>query len=96
LENHHQEVNSIKEDFIDYDEKIEKITKKMREILKPTEMIVYESLFVKDEDEFIVAKKLGFKTSEQKRSPGYKQIQNIKKNIVIKVKKLIEKGELDL
>ena len=96
LENHHQEVNSIKEDFIDYDEKIEKITNKMKEILKPTELVVYESLFVKDEDEFAVAKKLGFKTNEQKRSPGYKQIQNIKKNIIIKVKKLIERGELDL
>jgi hypothetical protein len=96
LENHQQEVHSVCDDFIDYDLKIEKLTIKMKEILKPNEMLVYESLYVKEEDELSVAKKLGFKTSEAKRSPGYKQIQNIKKNIILKVKKLLKKGELDL
>ena len=96
LENHQQEVWSIHEDFVDYETKIKKLRKKMKEILKPTEMLVFESLFIKDKDDLDVAKKLGFKTNEKKRSPGYKQIQNIKKNIISKVKKLIEKGELDL
>ena len=96
LENHQQEVHSVHDDFIDYEEKIQKLNKKMKEILKPTELLVYESLYIKEEDELSVAKKLGFKTTEAKRSPGYKQIQNIKKNIIKKVKTLIGKGELDL
>ena len=96
LENHQQEVHSVHDDFIDYEEKIKKLNKKMKEILKPTELLVYESLYIKEEDELSVAKKLGFKTSEAKRSPGYKQIQNIKKNIIKKVRSLISKGDLDL
>jgi hypothetical protein len=96
LENHQQEAHSVVEDFIDYDIKIEKLTLKLKGVLKPNEMLVYECLFIKNEDESLIAKKLGFKTNEQKRSPGYKQIQNIKKNIISKVRKLIRKGELDL
>lgn len=96
LESHQQEVHSVIEDFIDYDLKIEKLTDKLKEILKPNEMIVYECLLINNEDEASVARKLGFKTSEHKRNPGYKQIQNIKKNIILKVRKMIRKGELDL
>lgn len=95
LENHQQEVNSIFDDYMDYEQKIEMLTKKMKEILKPNELVVYESLFIKKENELSVAKKLGFKTSEKKRSPGYKQIQNIKKNIIKKVKALISDGDLE-
>ena len=38
----------------------------------------------KDEDQ--VANSMGYKTSEKNRAPGYKQVQNIKKSIMIKVK----------
>jgi len=95
LENHQQEVNSIFDDYINFDEKIEQLNKKMEEILKPTELLVYQSLFIRKENELTVAKKLGFKTTEKKRSPGYKQIQNIKKQIIKKVKSLIEKGDIE-
>jgi len=95
LENHQQEVNSIFDDFMDFDEKIEQLNKKMKEILKPNELMVYESLFILKETELTVAKKLGFKTTEAKRSPGYKQIQNIKKQIIKKAKSLIDKGDIE-
>ena len=95
LENHQQEVNSIFDDYVDYDQKIEMLNKKMDKILKPNELVVYKSLFVERENELSVAKKLGFKTSEKKRSPGYKQIQNIKKNIIKKIKALVENGEIE-
>ena len=39
---------------------------------------------------------MGYKTSEKNRSPGYKQIKNIKKSIIKKVKKLLEKGDVDI
>jgi len=95
LENHHQEVNSVFDDYIDFGAKIEQLNKKMEEVLKPTELLVYKSLFIRKENELTVAKKLGFKTTEKKRSPGYKQIQNIKKQIIKKVKSLIEEGEIE-
>jgi hypothetical protein len=39
---------------------------------------------------------MGYKTSEKNRSPGYKQIKNVKKRIIAKVKDLIEKDEIDI
>ena len=95
LENHQQEVNSIFDDYINFEEKIQELHKLMKKVLKPNELMVYESLFIKKENELTVAKKLGFKTTEKKRSPGYKQIQNIKKQIIKKVKSLIDKGDIE-
>ena len=78
---------------------VEKISKelhiKMKEILKPVEWNVYECLYVKFLSEEETAKKIGYRTSEKNRSPGYKQIKNIKKAIIQKVKKVLEKGEVD-
>lgn len=38
---------------------------------------------------------MGYRTSEKNRIPGYKQIKNIKKSIIDKVRKVLEKGEID-
>ena len=43
-----------------------------------------------------VAKLMNYKTTEKNRVPGYKQIKNIKKSIIEKVKKVLDKGEIDL
>jgi hypothetical protein len=43
-----------------------------------------------------VAVKMGFTTGEKNRKPGYKQIQNIKKNIIKKIKKAIADGKIDI
>ena len=43
-----------------------------------------------------LAKIMGYRTTEKNRSPGYKQIKNIKKSIIKKVKKLLDKGDIDL
>jgi hypothetical protein len=95
LENHQQEVNSMPCDYIDFEEKVKQLNEKVKTVLKPTELLVYESLFILKENELTVAKKLGFKTTEKKRSPGYKQIQNIKKQIIKKVKSLIDRGDIE-
>ena len=50
LENHQQEVNNIFDDFIDFEEKVRELTKKMEEVLKPNELLVYKSLFILKED----------------------------------------------
>jgi len=43
-----------------------------------------------------VAKVLGFKTTEKNRSPGYKQIKNLKRSILVKAKKCIVNGEVEI
>jgi hypothetical protein len=47
-------------------------------------------------DEEKVAKIMGYKTSEKNRSPGYKQLKNIKKSILKKAKGLIYEGDVDI
>ena len=42
------------------------------------------------------ARQLGLKSNERNRKPGYKQIQNIKKSIIKKVKENIEKGDIEI
>ena len=68
----------------------------MKKILKPNEWLVYNYLYIENLKEEDVAKKMGYKTSEKNRQPGYKQIKNIKKNIVSKVKNLLKNDEIDI
>ena len=41
-------------------------------------------------------KKMVYKTSEKNRCPGYKQIKNLQKNIILKAKKFIKRGDVDI
>ena len=96
LENHVGEVRSPENQNMDIERNMLKIHRRMKEDLKPLEWKVYEGLFIKGEKEEDVAKALGYITSEKKRSPGYKQIKNIRKSIIEKVKKLIGKDKIDI
>ena len=69
---------------------------KMQQSLRPIEWKVYELLYIQHLDEEEVAKRMGYKTTEKNRSPGYKQIKNIKKSIITKVKDVIDRGDLDI
>ena len=68
----------------------------MKKVLKPLEWKVYEGLFIDFKKESQVAEEMGYITSEEKRTPGYKQIKNIKKLIIEKVKIYIEKDKIDI
>ena len=97
LENHQQDIRNIKENYdLDIDLAFAKLNKILPKYLKPIEWKIYENLYIKNLSEAEVAKLMGYKTSEKNRSPGYKQIKNIKKAIIIKVKKLMKTGEVDL
>jgi RNA polymerase sigma factor (sigma-70 family) len=96
LENHSQEVYSMSNEFVNVERSAEKLHKKMKKILKPQEWLVYEKLYVKHMDEEKVAKAMGYKTSEKNRSPGYKQLKNIKKSILKKAKGIIYDGDIDI
>ena len=96
LDDHTHEVDSV--DFaqsLDVEDKAKILHNKMKTVLKANEWIVYEALFIQNKEEEEVSILLGFRSSEKNRKPGYKQIKNIRKKIIEKVKKILEKGEID-
>lgn len=96
MENHSQDVFNMPDVNIDIFHKKEIINKKMKEILKPVEWKVYHCLYIMDFSEEETAKKMGYKTSESNRRPGYATILKIKKNIIEKLKKAISQDEIDI
>ncbi len=95
LEDHPQEVFSMNSDTIDIEKLADKLHTKMKKILKPIEWKVYQYLYMEYKTEEEVAKLMGYRTSEKNRIPGYKQIKNIKKSIITKVKKVLSRGDID-
>ena len=51
-------------------------------------------LFIQNKSDEDVAKFLGFKTSERKRSAGYKQIKNLKKIFQAKAREIIKEKDI--
>tara|TARA_Y100000310_G_scaffold13881_1_gene14184 strand:+ start:3672 stop:4397 length:726 start_codon:yes stop_codon:yes gene_type:complete len=96
MENHSHEVKSITGIGFDIEKNAKALHKKMKGVLKPTEWKVYQALYIDQKSEEEAAKVMGYKTTEKNRTPGYKQIKNIKKKIIIKVKKCLGEGEVDL
>jgi hypothetical protein len=96
LEDHSQKVFNIMTDSLDIEMAAKSLHGKMSKILKPVEWKVYKHLYVDNGSEDDLARIMGYITSEKNRSPGYKQIKNIKKAIIIKVRKCISEGEIDI
>jgi RNA polymerase sigma factor (sigma-70 family) len=96
LENHTKEVHEMQDGKVDIEESAKNIHRKMQQVLKPTEWKVYQMLYIEHKDEDQVASSMGYRTNEKNRAPGYKQVQNIKKAIMIKVKKYIYSDEIDI
>lgn len=94
IELHSNEVNSLTSDTTDVFRHAETLHAKMKEILKPIEYQVYEGLFILHQDEIVVAKKLGY--THEKGRTRYKQIKNIRKAIITKVKECLASGEIDV
>lgn len=96
LENHQQEVHNILSDNLQIDQAASQLHQKMKLLLKPVEWKVYRHLYIQQKEEDGLAKILGFKSNENGRSAGYKMIFNLKKAILVKVKKVLSEGEIDL
>jgi len=96
IENHEHEIHDKQVGNYSNEEINPEFHKKIKSLLKSIEWIVYESIYINNESESKVAKKLGLKTSEKNRSPGYRQIKNITKSIVKKIKKAMDDGDLDI
>ena len=95
LEKHREQVNEVEVSPADIELGILKLNKKLKEILKPNEWIVYEGFYMMNKTESEIAETLNFKTTEKNRTPGYKQIKNIQKSILTRARKILEKNDLD-
>ena len=95
LENHVQEVYNRSEDSIDVERSSVNLHRRMKDILKPSEWKVYKALYIDNLSEEQTARLMNYRTSEKGRIPGYKMLKNLKKVIIIKVKKCLLNGEID-
>ena len=96
IENHSQEINDMPINNFNMEKTAENIHGKMQKVLKPIEWKVYQHLYIEGKDEEQTAKLMGYRTSEKNRVAGYKQIKNIKKIIILKVKKHLYNGDIDI
>ena len=83
-------------DNIDIDKFKGYLDKKMKAILKPLEWKLYEMLYIKKMTEQQAARKMGYRSTEKNRNPGYKQIKNMQKSIVEKIKIGIQNGSIEI
>lgn len=96
IENHSQEINDMPINNFNMEKTTKNIHLKMEKVLKPIEWKVYNYLYIEGKDEEETAKLMGYRTSEKNRIAGYKQIKNIKKIIIVKVKKHLYNGDIDI
>ncbi len=96
IENHQVQINNMPTENIDLDISIQNVHSKMERVLKPVEWKVYKYLYIDGKNEEQTAKLMGYRTSEKNRVAGYKQIKNIKKNIILKVRKHLYNGDIDI
>ena len=96
VENHAYELKSISYDQENFTRNALKLHEKMKEKLKPLEWKIYNLIYIQNKSDNEVAKLMNYITSEEGRPPGYKQIKNIKKSIIEKVKRVLKKGEVDI
>lgn len=96
LELHTQEVFDRSSESIDVEKTALNIHKKMESILKPLEYKVYKYLYMDNKTEEEAANLMGYRSSEKGRSPGYKQIKNIKKGIIKKIKIALVNEDIDI
>jgi len=95
LEHHIQEVCDKPNDYIDIETSIRSLDKQMKKMLKPVEYKVFKYLYIDGGKEDGIVKLLGFRTTEKNRMAGYRQLRNIKDNILLKAKQAIYNNEID-
>jgi len=94
IENHANEVQQRQDDNIDIEEATQKISAALKPQLNKKQYRAFIMLFVENHPEEKVARYLGYKTNEKKRSAGYKQIKNLKKIFQEKVKQILKNRDI--
>jgi RNA polymerase sigma factor (sigma-70 family) len=94
IENHTHEVCERKDTFLDLEKATSRLQTEMIKTLNRRQFVAFKMLFIENKTEEEVAKYLGFKTSEKRRSAGYKQIKNLKKIFQEKAKEIIKEKDI--
>jgi hypothetical protein len=89
MEGHINEVNAQKDGFLNLESATEKLSAEMEPHLSKRHFRAFKMMFIENSTDEQIAKYLGFKTNEKKRSAGYKQIKNLKKIFQQKAKQII-------
>lgn len=95
MENHIREIFDKPWNGIDVDAFLKELCQKLPTVLKEKEWKVFELLYIKGLSEAEVGRRIGFKSKEKDKNPGYKQINNIKKVIIYKIKKMMKNNDFD-
>lgn len=96
IENHAQEIGSVKDEKINIEKTLENLHEKMKKILKNNEWRFYELVYIQNKSYEEAAHAMGYKTTEEKRTAGYKQIKNLKQSIIQKAKKHLYNKDIDI
>ena len=94
IENHTNEVYGREDGFLNIEQATEKISIELKPQLNEKQYQAFRMLFIENHPEEKVAAFLGYKTSEKKRSAGYKQIKNLKKIFQEKVKEILRNKDI--
>lgn len=94
MENHIYEVGEHQDNFLDLEQATTKLANEMKPHLSVRHFNAFKMLFINNNSEEDVAKYLGFKTNERKRSAGYKQIKNLKKIFQEKAREIIKEKDI--
>lgn len=84
------------EDNIDIDLFKHNLDQRMKKILKPLEWRLYDMLYIKKMTENQAARRMGYKSTEKNRNPGYRQIRNMQRSIMNKIKNGIADGSIEI
>lgn len=94
MENHMHEITERRDNFLDLEMATQKLQMEMKSHLNGRQYVAFKMLFIQNKTEEQVARYLGFKTNEKKRSAGYKQIKNLKKIFQEKAKEIIKEKDI--
>lgn len=91
IEHHLSEFKTQPDDDIDIMVAADVLHQKMKVILRPLEWRIYYMVYIQNRSDDWVANKMGYKTGEAGRRNGYKRIRQLKRIIISKVKKILER-----
>ena len=94
MEDHYHEVSSRASKDFSYERSTEKLNIEMKKVLSEQHYKAYYMLFFEKKTEEDVAKMMGYKTSEEKRKAGYRQIKNLKKLFLQKAAEIIKQKDI--
>ncbi len=95
LENHKNYYMSFESSSnYDYVEAEQKLHSLMKDSLSDKHFFIYKMFFIDNLSDDDIASILNFKTNEQGRKAGYKQIKNLKKMLYLKAQKILRDTDL--